>query len=244
MYAFINKDVSRWLPCYTLNYHLNNDKDPLSMDAKHQFVLNWSYKNLVLNFDAMNNVYPSIQPGGILGLGSPFEPIIPKIRLRHDRDYIIKLQLEEERRLPFPYDTDCHNYTEAWLKNNRTGPRSKEMCVELCIQEISKESYCGPCLSSEIYVDGAFPLEERCNETCDAYYHYSYDEERKFYEDKKYCSGICKEDCLMILSKVLEKRLLVLTSDSEIHRLKLPHSDQDMSQLNSSVSLVVTWAFG
>lgn len=34
---------------------------------------------------------------------------------------------EEEELLPYPYRTDCMNYTEFWINNNRTGPRSQKV---------------------------------------------------------------------------------------------------------------------
>ncbi|GFU43662.1 hypothetical protein NPIL_262121, partial [Nephila pilipes] len=40
--------------------------------------------------------------------------------------------LEEEHLLESPYQTNCTDYVYIWEKNNKTGPRSQEMCREWC----------------------------------------------------------------------------------------------------------------
>ncbi|KAF8778719.1 hypothetical protein HNY73_015415 [Argiope bruennichi] len=42
--------------------------------------------------------------------------------------------MNEEKLLPHPFPTNCTDYEALWEKNNRTGPRSKEMCQELCVK--------------------------------------------------------------------------------------------------------------
>ncbi|GFT29294.1 uncharacterized protein NPIL_583871 [Nephila pilipes] len=50
---------------------------------------------------------------------------------------------EEERLLPSPYQTNCTDYEDLWKKNNKTGPRSQEMCKEWCLWNYYKS--CGYC---------------------------------------------------------------------------------------------------
>ncbi|GBN88771.1 hypothetical protein AVEN_74896-1, partial [Araneus ventricosus] len=39
---------------------------------------------------------------------------------------------EEEHLLPHPYQTDCIDYNAEWRRRNKTGPRSQEVCQDLC----------------------------------------------------------------------------------------------------------------
>ncbi|GFT18837.1 uncharacterized protein NPIL_257451 [Nephila pilipes] len=44
----------------------------------------------------------------------------------------------EEHLLESPYKTNCTDYEELWKKNNKTGPRSQEMCKEWCLLNYHK----------------------------------------------------------------------------------------------------------
>ncbi|PRD35845.1 UNVERIFIED_CONTAM: hypothetical protein NCL1_10342 [Trichonephila clavipes] len=48
---------------------------------------------------------------------------------------------EEEELLPYPYKTNCLNYTEMWLSANKTGPRTQEMCRHKCLRDISEDCF-------------------------------------------------------------------------------------------------------
>ncbi|GFT69084.1 hypothetical protein NPIL_7661 [Nephila pilipes] len=45
---------------------------------------------------------------------------------------------EEEHLLESPYQTNCTDYEDLWNKNNKTGPRSQEMCKEWCLWNYHK----------------------------------------------------------------------------------------------------------
>ncbi|GFT69286.1 uncharacterized protein NPIL_364641, partial [Nephila pilipes] len=51
---------------------------------------------------------------------------------------------EEVHLLESPYETNCTDYEGLWKKNNKTGPRSQEMCREMC-----SRSYYKPCADCE-----------------------------------------------------------------------------------------------
>ncbi|XP_054721295.1 uncharacterized protein LOC129231073 [Uloborus diversus] len=75
-------------------------------------------------------------PGALFALHSPFvavDPDLDGILLKPGRSYKIHLSIEEQVSLPWPYKTDCVNYTLIWENENRTGPRSKTACEEECI---------------------------------------------------------------------------------------------------------------
>ncbi|GFT83041.1 hypothetical protein NPIL_525761, partial [Nephila pilipes] len=50
---------------------------------------------------------------------------------------------EEEHLLESPYQTNCTDYEDLWEKNNKTGPRSQEMCRQWCMWNFFKS--CGDC---------------------------------------------------------------------------------------------------
>ncbi|GFS46738.1 hypothetical protein NPIL_498551, partial [Nephila pilipes] len=50
---------------------------------------------------------------------------------------------EEEHLLESPYDTNYTDYEDLWNKNNKTGPRSQEICKEWCLSNFLKT--CGEC---------------------------------------------------------------------------------------------------
>ncbi|GBN63786.1 hypothetical protein AVEN_246653-1 [Araneus ventricosus] len=79
------------------------------------------------------------QPAVYLSIHSPFVPVNPLRqgrRLKLGYKYNIYIRLEEEKLLPFPYETNCTNYEELWSKSIRHTPRSQEMCKELCLHDL------------------------------------------------------------------------------------------------------------
>ncbi|XP_035230593.1 uncharacterized protein LOC118202517 [Stegodyphus dumicola] len=208
MYVHFDMDVKRWLLCYTLDYHLVSNKYPYEFDAKEEAKHDLSLNYITIDFDTKNTANCDIVPGGLLGVGSPFEPFIPKLRIKSGMKYTIKVKLEEENRLPCPYHTNCRNYSEDWLMGYKSGPRSREMCIYSCLQERARESFCEPCISRYFYREGVFPIKWMCNDTCEPYRH-STEPEFDIYVDKEKCSALCKDACLKYsffysVDKVLE----------------------------------------
>ncbi|GFU32245.1 uncharacterized protein NPIL_555081, partial [Nephila pilipes] len=71
----------------------------------------------------------------LLSIHSPFVPIDPfkeGVNLETNHDYFVYIQMGEEHLLESPYSTNCMDYEEIWKTNNKTGPRSQEMCKEGC----------------------------------------------------------------------------------------------------------------
>ncbi|GFU11002.1 uncharacterized protein NPIL_81841, partial [Nephila pilipes] len=93
------------------------------------------------------SVYPTTVPRIFLSVHSPFEPVYPFeegefLELGHM--YILNIRMEEVHLLESPYQTNCADYEELWEKNNKTGPRSQEMCKDWCLR-----NYFKPCLDCE-----------------------------------------------------------------------------------------------
>ncbi|GIY67854.1 uncharacterized protein CDAR_576681, partial [Caerostris darwini] len=88
--------------------------------------------------------YPNSEPGVLFSIHSPFEAVNPfekGIFMKPGFLYRISVELREEHLLPYPYKTDCMNYTEMWVNANRTGPRSQQMCRHRCLRNIMEHCY-------------------------------------------------------------------------------------------------------
>ncbi|KFM60366.1 hypothetical protein X975_01212, partial [Stegodyphus mimosarum] len=92
--------------------------------------------------------------------------------------------------LPYPYTTDCRNYTQEWISNNKRSPRSKEICEAMCEKKrtITSISECD-CLSLRMYQGDAFLLKHLCNNTCEHSLRVRQD------YDKNVCLESCKDNC-------------------------------------------------
>ncbi|GFQ68789.1 uncharacterized protein TNCT_36741 [Trichonephila clavata] len=55
--------------------------------------------------------------------------------------YNVNIRLEKEHLLPSPYQTNCTDYVATWKNNNKTGPRSQQMCRDICEQNFSNLCY-------------------------------------------------------------------------------------------------------
>ncbi|XP_055944617.1 uncharacterized protein LOC129975579 [Argiope bruennichi] len=80
--------------------------------------------------------YPWTHPQIFLSIHSslvPVNPLLEGIPLKTGHSYSIYIRLEEEHLLASPYGTNCTDYDELWRKNNMTGPRSREMCRDMCM---------------------------------------------------------------------------------------------------------------
>ncbi|XP_055932772.1 uncharacterized protein LOC129962801 [Argiope bruennichi] len=91
-----------------------------------------------LTFDLSNDdqFIPGQKAGIYFSVHSPFVDDNPYENghfFKPGRVYKMHISMEKEILLPEPYQTNCTNYTELWLNNNRTGPRIQEMCQHKCI---------------------------------------------------------------------------------------------------------------
>ncbi|XP_035227644.1 uncharacterized protein LOC118199889 [Stegodyphus dumicola] len=83
---------------------------------------------------------PGNRAGILFSIHSPYEAVNPFERgifMKAGRTYKIYVSLKKEILLPLPYKTNCLNYTAEWLKNDRSGPRTKKMCIDKCLLEAS-----------------------------------------------------------------------------------------------------------
>ncbi|GFY75249.1 uncharacterized protein TNIN_102891, partial [Trichonephila inaurata madagascariensis] len=122
--------------CYSSNLHLDDKAEPEKWNINSS---RRGVRNMLdyIAFRMPNNesfVYDSL-PTVLFSVHSPFIPDNPRIlqnELQFGRSYAIDVQLKEEHLLEHPYPTDCTDYEDLWRKNNKTGPRSQEVCKKKC----------------------------------------------------------------------------------------------------------------
>ncbi|XP_055946461.1 uncharacterized protein LOC129976753 [Argiope bruennichi] len=81
-------------------------------------------------------------PQVFFAIHPPFNPINPVFEghaIRSGFIYAVEITLEEDHLLPYPYPTNCTDYTTKMATINGAKPRSQEMCKELCRSEFFKQ---------------------------------------------------------------------------------------------------------
>ncbi|GFT11445.1 uncharacterized protein NPIL_291291 [Nephila pilipes] len=105
--------------------------------------------------------YPWAVPRILLSIHSPFVPVSTLEKgelLRSGHLYSINIRMEEEHFLEYPFYTNCTDYYGLWKKNNKTGPRSKEMCEELCWWKLYK---------ADLNCDKGFKMIQNLKNVCE-----------------------------------------------------------------------------
>ncbi|KAG8175124.1 hypothetical protein JTE90_010531 [Oedothorax gibbosus] len=188
------KGLTSLSSCYSFYSRVNSPLEPL---MKMRNI--WWEKSLhefVFDPEEREVFSPNERPGVVFAIHSPFEAVNPfekGIFLRPGYSYRITISMHEEKLLPYPYKTDCVNYTEVWLSNNREGPRSQKSCQEYCALEAS--IYCFKCVHPMVI----YPSETR---TCGVEFILSphcvnLSREQNRAADKAFsnCFNKCKDDC-------------------------------------------------
>ncbi|GIX76224.1 uncharacterized protein CDAR_425491, partial [Caerostris darwini] len=86
----------------------------------------------------------------------PENPLSMGKRLRLGHQYKVSFRLEEEHLLPLPYETNCTHYDALWRQNNKTGPRSQQMCVYMCLK--SSRKLCPGCEGERMMHEDKYKL--------------------------------------------------------------------------------------
>ncbi|XP_035230631.1 degenerin deg-1-like isoform X2 [Stegodyphus dumicola] len=173
--------------CYSIYSMVDNSREPIQIRAREMFQT--PVNTFTFSVDPKEIFIPGDRPGMLFSVHSPFEGVNPFERgifMKIGRIYKLYVRMEKQILLPLPYKTNCMNYTEEWLKNNRSGPRTKKMCIHKCLLEASVK--CFNCSASLIF----YPNNARI---C------SYDEVHTNCSERERlfkCSSNCKDDCVKI----------------------------------------------
>ncbi|GFT64048.1 uncharacterized protein NPIL_250901 [Nephila pilipes] len=130
-------DYSRivFITCYSSNLHIYGNEEVETIYSEETFRIPNSMNGFVTEIRDYDTFFPWSVPRILLSVHSPFVPINPfdeGMILEKYHEYYINVRMEEEHLLESPYQTNCTDYEDLWKKNNKTGPRSQEMCRERC----------------------------------------------------------------------------------------------------------------
>ncbi|GFR16983.1 uncharacterized protein TNCT_67421 [Trichonephila clavata] len=178
-----------YVKCYSSNFHFydKNEPETIKMDPSIDSAVKQLYE-FSAEIAEEESFYPWITTQVYFFIHSPFTSVNPfqkGIALKSGYQYNIDIKLEEEHLLPYPYHTDCTNYEALWIKNNKTGPRSQQMCREVC--ELSSVRQCFGCDKELIMVEEPKNLcfgNRGCNE------------KNQILDNRTLCQRNCKADCL------------------------------------------------
>ncbi|CAL1274328.1 unnamed protein product [Larinioides sclopetarius] len=126
--------------CYSWLTVVDTPDDPFM--THRTSVLHNPVASLTFNLSSDDQFIPGQKPGIYFSVHSPFvaaNPFESGNFMKIGNIYKIHISMENEILLPYPYETNCLNYTELWLKNNRTGPRIQEMCQHKCILDVASK---------------------------------------------------------------------------------------------------------
>ncbi|KAF8796518.1 hypothetical protein HNY73_000883 [Argiope bruennichi] len=126
-------EIALYARCYSYNLHIFSKEEPNKLGATDTDTMIIA----IMTQEKEETLYPWVESQVFLSIHSPLVPENPiqyGHALRSGYKYEIFLRFEEEYLLPHPYATNCTDYDALWKKNNKTGPRSQEMCREFCEQ--------------------------------------------------------------------------------------------------------------
>ncbi|KAF8795231.1 hypothetical protein HNY73_003104 [Argiope bruennichi] len=179
--------------CYSLGERINSTSSARYIKK----VGNWKFPNDDLIFDPEEHekFFPNSIPGMLFSVHNPYEAVNPFEQgtfMRPGYLYRITIQKVVEELLPYPYKTDCVNYTDVWLKANKTGPRSQEMCRHKCLGDIVEQ--CFNCTTATLL----YPAKIDYCEAEFSMYPMKFDDcpEELLINAYDICGAKCKDDCV------------------------------------------------
>ncbi|CAL1275091.1 unnamed protein product [Larinioides sclopetarius] len=205
--------------CYSLGERIESNLTARYIEKNRR----WMFPNDKLVFDPEEHekFFPNAKPGMLFSVHNPFESVNPFEQgtfMRPGYLYRINIQKEIEELLPYPYKTDCVNYTDVWFKANKTGPRSQEMCRHKCLRDISER--CFNCTDTSL-------LYPKISKYCTLdFINMTMTNDCKPLLDDAFdsCGSSCKEDCVRskFSYKVQETYLMQnMLSDNEDESRKI-----------------------
>ncbi|XP_055932771.1 uncharacterized protein LOC129962800 [Argiope bruennichi] len=169
--------------CYSLFTVINSPKNPKTTEI--QKMIEVPALRLVFNVSSKEQFIPGHRTGVHFAIHSPYEGYNPTqkgIFMKPGKTYKLYVSTEKELLLPYPYETDCIDYTEVWEKNNRKGPRVQEMCQHKCLLDAT---------SKHLNCSTVFTLYPNNQRICDSNEFMHNETLKDFFR----CFETCKNDC-------------------------------------------------
>ncbi|XP_071037886.1 uncharacterized protein [Parasteatoda tepidariorum] len=130
--------------CFAINSRVESDLTPIMVCKEKSDDPSGIVDKYIFD-PQMNDVFElDVPPGIFFAVHSPYDAVNPFERgyfLSPGKHYIIDVFIREDKKLSYPYDTDCTDYEEQWLENRFTGVRSKQMCRQKCHVDYFAECY-------------------------------------------------------------------------------------------------------
>ncbi|GIX81672.1 hypothetical protein CDAR_235441 [Caerostris darwini] len=186
-----------YVKCYSANLHLLDNEYPETQEIVPSAEFRKDEEVIFrcdLNVREDDMFYPWAENYVSFSIHSPFVPPNPFYEgnsLQEGYAYIVSVSLEEEHLQPAPYPTDCTDYEALWEKNNKTGPRSQEMCRAYC--QLIYLRKCQDCdLYQRVYIDSMklCPKSVKYPDSCD-----------ELRNDIDECKLNCKPECVKLKYK-------------------------------------------
>ncbi|KAF8778838.1 hypothetical protein HNY73_015524 [Argiope bruennichi] len=127
-----------YYPCYTENLLLNSTEEPKKIHLGSRYKLD-NFHHYDLYTDRSERIIFPLKPSFLFSIHSPFVPVNPASHgnvLQWGYSYKIYVRMGKVKLESYPYDTDCIDYEKLWREKGKQGPRSQEMCKELCLYDI------------------------------------------------------------------------------------------------------------
>ncbi|CAL1299487.1 unnamed protein product, partial [Larinioides sclopetarius] len=135
---------SKFMRCLSYNLHLMSDKEPEIKEAETDEEGTLPIETFLIFAQMKDIFFPWAKDQVFFSVHSPYVPVNPLTEgdsLEPGFKYKVFVRLEEEHLQPSPYPTNCTDYLDLWKKNNRTGPRSQEMCKSLCYLSYTRKCF-------------------------------------------------------------------------------------------------------
>ncbi|GBM58001.1 hypothetical protein AVEN_162179-1 [Araneus ventricosus] len=145
-YSYLSRNVATglYIKCVSVNLHLTSESEEEYEDISAEDGQLKKIAAFKIRQDPKDAFFAWKKEQVFVVVHSPFVPVDPVsdgTAVQPGYDYNFHINLEEEHLQPHPYKTNCTNYEAEWTKNNRTGPRSQEMCKELCRLTYSRRCF-------------------------------------------------------------------------------------------------------
>ncbi|KAF8778836.1 hypothetical protein HNY73_015522 [Argiope bruennichi] len=135
-------DSQLYFSCYTENLFLNSTNEPKKIHLGSRYKRR-NVRSYELYLERSEEIFISRKPSLSMSINSPFVPVNPFEQgnvLQRGYNYKIYVRLGKVELESYPYDTDCIDYGKLWREKDKQGPRSQEMCKELCLHELFEQN--------------------------------------------------------------------------------------------------------
>ncbi|KAG8175270.1 hypothetical protein JTE90_023944 [Oedothorax gibbosus] len=187
--------------CYTVNLLMDGQESAVQVET--QDLIKQPISEFQFDVEEDDEFIPSRQSGVVFSLHSPYLLVNPAEKgffMAPGKTYKIYFNVKKEVLLPYPFETNCWNYTEQWLIGNKIGVRTQEMCKHKCAMEVAEKYW--NCTFIYVLYPSSLPYCEDLPVQKDP---------EELDDEYENCANECKDDCSKSHYSITVQE--VLTSD-------------------------------